>query len=257
MSTIVQQSTALISLVQGQHLQDVMLLIDNQELYNALPGKLERVGIKTLASWPIFVTAVMNHRSAGLNPSLKQPRQVREAAISQLPIFDLTTTANPSGLKARKRKVEKTLAKLRQLHDELNAELYTHPTERPSIHAPQDAYLILQPFMQALDHEELWVINMDTRNRVMSLVKLYQGSVNTTQVRGGEIFRQAILDNAPAILLAHNHPSGDPTPSPDDIALTRAMHQAGKLLDIDVLDHLVVGAGRFVSLKERGLGFGG
>ena len=100
------------------------------------------------------------------------------------------------------------------------------------------------------------MINLDTRNRVMSLTKLYQGSVNLSQVRVGEVFRQAILDNAPAIILAHNHPSGEPTPSPDDVAVTRAIVQAGKLLDIDVLDHLVVCQGRFVSLKERGLGFG-
>ena len=70
-----------------------------------------------------------------------------------------------------------------------------------------------------------------------------------------EVLRQAIVDNSPSILLAHNHPSGDPTPSPDDVAVTRAIVQAGKLMDIDVLDHIVIGLGRFVSLKERGLGF--
>ncbi len=72
----------------------------------------------------------------------------------------------------------------------------------------------------------------------------------------GELFRVAIRRNSAAVIILHNHPSGDPTPSPDDIALTRAIVQAGKLLDIEVLDHLVIGRGRFVSLKERGLGFG-
>ena len=71
----------------------------------------------------------------------------------------------------------------------------------------------------------------------------------------GELFKDAIRANASAIIVAHNHPSGDPTPSPDDVAVTRAMVQAGKLLDVDVLDHLVIGLGRWVSLKERGLGF--
>jgi DNA repair protein RadC len=71
-----------------------------------------------------------------------------------------------------------------------------------------------------------------------------------------EVFRQAITDNAPSIMVAHNHPSTDPTPSPDDVAVTRAIVQAGKILDIDVLDHIVVCSERFVSLKERGLGFG-
>ena len=148
-----------------------------------------------------------------------------------------------------------TLAKLHQLHDELNAQLYAHPTERPVIHSPQDAYDILRCFLSALDHEELWVINLDTRHRMMNLVKLYQGSVNSSQIRVAEVFRSAIADNAPAILLAHNHPSGDPTPSPDDVSVTHSIVEAGKLLDIEVLDHLVICPDKFVSLKERGLGF--
>jgi len=157
--------------------------------------------------------------------------------------------------KRQKRLLDKTMAKLRQLHDELNSQLYTHPTERPAIHSPQDAFEILRCFLGGLDHEELWVMNLDTRNRVMHLVKLYQGSVNSSQVRVAEVFRAAITDNAPAILLAHNHPSGDPSPSPDDVSVTRAILQAGKLLDIELLDHLVITQDRFVSLKERGLGF--
>jgi DNA repair protein RadC len=80
--------------------------------------------------------------------------------------------------------------------------------------------------------------------------------VNTAQIKVGEIFKAAIRRNAPCLIVVHNHPSGDPTPSPDDIAVTRAIVQAGKLLDVDVLDHLVIGQGRWVSLKERGLGFG-
>jgi DNA repair protein RadC len=89
----------------------------------------------------------------------------------------------------------------------------------------------------------------------MQFVKLYQGSVSSSQVRVGEVFRQAIIEQASSIIIAHNHPSGDPTPSPDDVAVTRAIVQAGKLLDIDVLDHVVVCSTRHVSLKERGLGF--
>jgi DNA repair protein RadC len=72
----------------------------------------------------------------------------------------------------------------------------------------------------------------------------------------GELFKGAVRRNAATIIVAHNHPSGDPTPSPDDIAVTRAIVEAGKLLDIEVLDHLVIGGGKFVSLKQRGLGFG-
>jgi DNA repair protein RadC len=90
---------------------------------------------------------------------------------------------------------------------------------------------------------------------VLEIVEVYKGSVNSSQVRVGELFKDAIRTNSSAIIVVHNHPSGDPTPSPDDVAVTRAIVQAGKLLDIDVLDHMVIGQGKWVSLKERGLGF--
>jgi DNA repair protein RadC len=131
------------------------------------------------------------------------------------------------------------------------------PDERPSINSPADAAALVQFEMSALEQEELRVILLDTRNRVLKIEKVYRGSVNTSQVRVGELFKAAIRNNAPALIVVHNHPSGDPTPSPDDVAITRAILSAGKLLDVDVLDHLVIGQGRYVSLKERGLGFGG
>jgi DNA repair protein RadC len=87
-------------------------------------------------------------------------------------------------------------------------------------------------------------------------VEVYQGSVNSSQVRVGEIFHPALQRLAASILICHNHPSGDASPSPDDVAVTRAIVQAGKLLDVPLLDHLVIGhGGRWISLKERGLGF--
>ncbi len=129
------------------------------------------------------------------------------------------------------------------------------PEERPAIHSPADAAALVLPEMSALEQEHLRVILLDTRNRVLDIVRVYQGSLNSAQVRIGEIFRPAIRRNAAALIVTHNHPSGDPTPSPDDVAVTRAIVQAGKLLDIQALDHLIVAGGRFVSLKERGLGF--
>jgi DNA repair protein RadC len=81
------------------------------------------------------------------------------------------------------------------------------------------------------------------------------GSLNTSVIRVGELFRHAIKENAAAMIVAHNHPSGDPSPSPEDVQVTRQIASAGKLLDIDLLDHLIIGHGRYVSLKERGLGF--
>ncbi|MGE5221362.1 MAG: RadC family protein [Omnitrophica WOR_2 bacterium] len=128
--------------------------------------------------------------------------------------------------------------------------------ELPTVHSPSDAASIVQYEMGALEHEELRVMLLDTRNRVLDTVTIYQGSTNSSQVRVAEIFRTAIRRNICAIIVLHNHPSGDPAPSPDDTAVTRAIVQAGKLLDIEVLDHLVIGKqGRFVSMKEKGLGW--
>jgi DNA repair protein RadC len=133
--------------------------------------------------------------------------------------------------------------------------MMVHPDERPIIQSPEDAAALVQYEMSAFAQEHLWVILVDTRHRVIAVDKLYTGSLNASTVRISELFRMAIQRNAAAIIVVHNHPSGDPTPSPEDINLTRALIQAGKLLDIEVLDHLVIGMGRFVSLKRERLGF--
>ena len=110
--------------------------------------------------------------------------------------------------------------------------------------------------MGLLPEEHLRVILLNTRNHVIEIVEVYKGSVNSSQVRVAEVFQAAIAQKASAIIVTHNHPSGDITPSPDDVAVTRAIVQAGKMLDIQCLDHLIVGAnGQWCSLKERGLGF--
>jgi DNA repair protein RadC len=130
------------------------------------------------------------------------------------------------------------------------------PEERPTINSPDDAAAFVQYEMSALEQEELWVLLLDSRNRIVYLDKRYRGSLNSSQVRVGEIFNEAVKRNSASIIVIHNHPSGDPTPSTDDIKLTRLIIEAGKLLDIEVLDHLVIGGVRNVSLKKRGLGFG-
>lgn len=129
------------------------------------------------------------------------------------------------------------------------------PEERPTIHSPADAAALVQYEMAALEQEHLRVILLDTRNHVMDIVELYHGSLNASVVRVGEVFKPAVRLNAASILVVHNHPSGDPTPSPDDITVTRSLVEAGKILDIEVLDHLVIGQGKFVSMKEGGFGF--
>ena len=127
--------------------------------------------------------------------------------------------------------------------------------EKAAIHSPGDAAALVEYEMSAFPQEHLWTILLDTRNRLISIERLYQGSLNSSTVRVGELFRAAIQKNACGIIIVHNHPSGDPSPSPEDVNLTRSVVQAGKLLDIEVLDHLVIGRDHHVSLKERGLGF--
>ncbi len=129
------------------------------------------------------------------------------------------------------------------------------PEERYQIRAPGDAANILMPMIGHQEQEHFVVLYLDTRNRVLDREILYKGSLNTSLVRIAEVFRGAVRRNCAAVIVAHNHPSGDPNPSPEDIALTRRLVSAGKMLEVDVLDHVVVGQNRFVSLRERALGF--
>jgi len=133
--------------------------------------------------------------------------------------------------------------------------LIASPQERPRITSPADAANLLMLEMSLLEQEHLRVMLLDTKNHVLASPTVYKGSVHTSVVRVGELFRDAIKSNAVALILAHNHPSGDPTPSREDVRLTEQVVEAGKLLDIELLDHLVIGQQRYVSLKERGLGF--
>jgi len=122
------------------------------------------------------------------------------------------------------------------------------------VRCPEDIADLLAPEMEALPQEQLRVVLLDTRNRVLDELMIYQGSVHTAAVaRMAELFRDAVIANAPNIVLVHNHPSGDPSPSPEDVKLTKDAAQAAQLLSIDILDHVIIGDGRFVSLKEQGV----
>jgi DNA repair protein RadC len=125
--------------------------------------------------------------------------------------------------------------------------------ERPVISSPSAAAALLQAEMQSYEQEHLKVILLDARNRLIRVVDLYTGSLTSCQIRIGELFRDAIKRNAAGVILVHNHHSGDPSPSPEDLAVTRNAVEAGKLLDIPVLDHIVIGRGSFLSLREQGV----
>jgi DNA repair protein RadC len=127
--------------------------------------------------------------------------------------------------------------------------------ERPVINSPADAAALVQHEMSLLEQEYLRVIVLNTRNHVLDIVEVTHGSVNSSQVRIAEVLRPAVERMAPAIIVVHNHPSGDSSASPDDIQITRALVEAGELLDITILDHLIIGKGSYTSLKEKKLGF--
>jgi len=129
------------------------------------------------------------------------------------------------------------------------------PEERPTLYTPTDAAALLMAEIGHLEQEHFCVLFLDARYRVLGSQILYKGNLTLTQIRVGEVFREAIRRNCAHIVVAHNHPSGDPTPSPDDIAVTRQLVDAGHLLGIEVLDHLIIGQQRWLSMRDRRIGF--
>ena len=121
------------------------------------------------------------------------------------------------------------------------------------IRRPEDTLPVLEAELSELGYEKFIALALNTKNHVTAVLPVSSGSLNASIVHPRELFQRAILANCASLILAHNHPSGDPVPSPEDIALTRKLIEAGLLLDIPVLDHIVLGYGRYVSFKERGL----
>ena len=127
------------------------------------------------------------------------------------------------------------------------------PDERTKITSPRDVYNLLGPSLREEKREHFVAILMDTKNGVLRTKTVSVGDLSSSVVHPREVFAEAIRHSAASLIVAHNHPSGDPTPSPDDISVTRRLQEAGELLGIELLDHVVLGDNRFVSLKEKGL----
>jgi DNA repair protein RadC len=168
------------------------------------------------------------------------------AGLARLPMSDLTAIKGIGPTRAARLKATFELGRRLQI---------AQPAEKPVIKSPADAANLLMLEMGAYEQEHLVTLILDSKNHVLKQHTVYIGSLNTAVVRVGELFREAIRLNAAAILVAHNHPSNDPTPSAEDVYVTRQIVEAGKLVNIEVLDHIVLAQHRFVSLKERGLGF--
>ncbi len=124
--------------------------------------------------------------------------------------------------------------------------------QRPEVTSPEAAAELLVPRLAGRDRERCVAALLDTKHRLLDLVTVSVGSIDHTFMSPREVFRDALLANASALVLGHNHPSGDPEPSRDDIALTRRLVRAGEVVGVDLLDHLVVGGDRWVSLARRG-----
>ena len=128
--------------------------------------------------------------------------------------------------------------------------------ERFQVRGATDVALVVSTKIGTEEREAFVVVVLDTRNRVLHTEILYRGTVNATVVRCSEVFMVAMRHNGNAIAVGHNHPSGDVTPSPEDVTLTRQLASGGKLLEIQLIDHVVVGrGGAFYSMREHGLGF--
>ncbi|WCF05938.1 DNA repair protein RadC [Paenibacillus thiaminolyticus] len=144
----------------------------------------------------------------------------------------------------RRRQAEKLLELVRRVMEEAPLR---------SISKPEDVYQTVAADMSALDKEHFVIILLDSKNRIISIETISVGTLNSAIVHPREVFKPAITKGAASIICVHNHPSGDPTPSPEDICLTEILIDAGKIIDIDVLDHIVIGTEGYISLREQGL----
>ena len=129
----------------------------------------------------------------------------------------------------------------------------TDPITRPTINSPEDVASLVMEEMRYLDREHFRVISLTTKNHVLGISQISIGSLNSSIVHPRECFKEAIRRNSNAIILVHNHPSGDPTPSREDIQVSKRLVESGTLLGIEVLDHVIIGDNQYISLKERGI----
>lgn len=125
--------------------------------------------------------------------------------------------------------------------------------ERPNISSPEAAYRHIYPKLREQKKESFIALHLDTKNRLLREEVVSVGSLNANIVHPREVFKTAIQESAAAIIVAHNHPSGDPAPSQNDIDITRKLMETGRVVGIEVYDHIIIGSGRFLSMKEQNL----
>ena len=211
--------------------------------------RLHRYGPQALALWELL--SLVLGPGGGVAAAIELGQAITESyeSLQQLYVAGiLELTRTPGMTEAKAIRLQAAL--------ELGRRMMVTPHEsRYRVSTPGDAAELLMPDMMLLEQEHMRLILLNSRHEVISTPTVYKGSLNTAVVRVAEVFKDALRQNAAAIVVSHNHPSGDPSPSPEDIIVTRNCVEAGKLLGIEVVDHVIIGHNRYVSLKERGLGF--
>lgn len=208
-----------------------------------LREQLQTYGVESLST---------NELLAFVLSSVSTPKDMTLIASKLLEKYGERGLKNMSETEFANEGLTRTRAQLLKVVCELAVRLsLPHPQEHPQIATADDAIELLRPFLSYLDREAFRVLVLDGKNRLLANIQIYKGSANSSVIRPSEVFREAIIRNSPAIVVAHNHPSLDPTPSLEDYEVTRQLVAAGKLLDIEVVDHLIIGHPEYVSMKDR------
>jgi DNA repair protein RadC len=211
--------------------------------------RLHRCGPQALALWELLSIVIGPAGGAAAAIELSQMLTETYKSLQQLYVVSVPELARTPGMtEARAVRIQAALELGRRMMSTLH-----EPRHR--VNTPGDAAELLMPDMMLLEQEHMRLILLNSRHEVISTPTIYKGSLNTTVVRVAEVFKDALRQNAAALVVSHNHPSGDPSPSPEDIRVTRSFVEAGKMLGVEVIDHVIIGHNRYVSLKERGLGF--
>lgn len=185
-----------------------------------------------------------------------QATAAAQALLAQYPGIDYLRQATLTELAAVTGIGRQTAQRIHAALELGRRSLVADTTELPPVNTTPQAVELLMPLLAFEDREAFAALYLNTRCRCIQAEVLYQGTLNSSVVRPAEIFRRAAAHNAAAVIVGHNHPSGDPSPSPEDLALTRRLVTAGRALDLNLLDHIIIGkASRWLSLRERGLGF--
>lgn len=173
-------------------------------------------------------------------------RILTEYSIKQLSLANVSRLMHVHGVgKAKAAQIAAVFELARRL------ETFVDEPKR-KVCSPKDVYLLMYPKMREQKKEKFITLCLDTKNQILKEEVVSIGSLNASIVHPREVFKSALMESSASVIMVHNHPSGDPSPSREDIMVTEKMVEGGKLLGIDVLDHIIIGEGRYVSLKDEG-----